>query len=118
MRKRFRYRSAIIAINLALAAARTANALTITPTYDSTITGDPNAAAIEATINAAIITYESLLLNPVNVSVTFSEMATGLGSSNTFRKTDTYADYLSKLTSSATSSSDATAVGAPAGPNK
>ena len=33
--------------------------LIITPIFDSSITSDPNAAAIESTINTAIQTYQS-----------------------------------------------------------
>src|SRR5258705_13642381 len=35
-------------------------ALVITPTFDSSITGDPNSAAIQAMINSAITIYENL----------------------------------------------------------
>ena len=34
--------------------------LTITPTFDASITGDANAAAIENTINSAISYYSSI----------------------------------------------------------
>jgi PEP-CTERM motif len=56
--------------------------LTITPTFDSSITGDPNAAVIESTINTAIQTYENLFTNPINVSIYFQEGG-GLGTSIT-----------------------------------
>jgi hypothetical protein len=56
--------------------------LTITPTFDSSITGDPNAAAIESTINSAIKIYEQTYTNPINVTIYFQEGA-GLGSSLT-----------------------------------
>ena len=45
--------------------------LTITPTFDSSITGDPNAAAIEGTINSAIGVLESDISTPITVSVYF-----------------------------------------------
>lgn len=70
----------------ALAAAATAAAapasanLTITPTFAISITSDPNAAAIEATINSAILAYENLFSNPINVPITF-QAGSGLGSS-------------------------------------
>lgn len=57
--------------------------LTITPTFDSSITNDPNAAAIENTINSVIQIYESTYANPINVLIDFREMSTGLGSSTT-----------------------------------
>ena len=43
-----------------------ATGLTITPSFDSTITSDPNAAAIENTINQAINTYETTFSDPIN----------------------------------------------------
>jgi hypothetical protein len=57
--------------------------LTITPTFDSSITSDPNAAAIEGTITSAIQEYQNTYSNPINVTIYFSEQAGGLGSSNT-----------------------------------
>ena len=45
--------------------------LTIHPTFDSSITGNPNAAAIEAMINRAISIYESLFIDPVTVQIRF-----------------------------------------------
>lgn len=55
---------------LAVSSPARAN-LTIVPTFDSTITSDPNAAAIEAGINAAIARVESHIQNPVTVTITF-----------------------------------------------
>jgi hypothetical protein len=55
--------------------------LTITPTFDPSITNDPNAAAIEGTINTAIQTYETLFSNNINVTIYLSEMNSGLGQS-------------------------------------
>jgi hypothetical protein len=61
-------------------------ALNITPTFDSSITSDANAAAIEGTINSAINYYQNTFTThtaaPINVSIYFKE-AGGLGSSNT-----------------------------------
>ncbi len=54
--------------------------LTITPTFAGSITSDPNAAVIEATIDSAILTYENLFSNPIDVPITFREGG-GLGSS-------------------------------------
>ena len=65
----------------ALAATHPAWAnLVITPTFDTSITSDPNAATIEATIDSAILTYEDLFSNPIDVPITFQE-GSGLGSS-------------------------------------
>ena len=45
--------------------------LTIHPTFDSSITGNPNAAAIQATINGAIAIYESLFSDPITIQIRF-----------------------------------------------
>src|SRR5262249_46770648 len=52
---------------------RTVPALVINPTFDSSITSDPNAAKIEATINTAIQIMESYITNPVTVEIAFSK---------------------------------------------
>lgn len=82
------YRQLIVA-SLAVclwAASARASSFTITPTFDSSITSDSHAAAIEAVINSAIAVYEADILNPMNVNITFTEMSSGLGESsyNTF----------------------------------
>jgi hypothetical protein len=45
--------------------------LVITPTFDSSITSDPNAAAIEAMINAAVAVYGSLFDDPITINIRF-----------------------------------------------
>jgi hypothetical protein len=45
--------------------------LTIHPTFDSSITGNPNAAAIEAMINRAISILESLFSDPITIQIRF-----------------------------------------------
>lgn len=45
--------------------------LMIHATFDSSITGNPNAAAIEAMINRAISIYESLFSDPITVQIRF-----------------------------------------------
>jgi autotransporter-associated beta strand protein len=80
--------------------------LTIVPTWDTTITSDPNAATIEATINTAISNLESDLLNPITVNITFAEMSSGLGESDTFTSTLSYSTYRSSLVSAQTLSAD------------
>jgi len=45
--------------------------LMIHATFDSSITGNPNAAAIEAMINRAISIYESLFSDPVTIQIRF-----------------------------------------------
>lgn len=55
--------------------------LVITPTFDGSITSDPNASSIEATINAAIGIFESIYSTPIDVPIYFQEGG-GLGESN------------------------------------
>ena len=50
--------------------------LTIDATFDSSITNNPNAAAIEAMINRAISIYESLFNDPITVHIYFRYAAT------------------------------------------
>jgi len=45
--------------------------LIIHPTFDSSITNNPNAAAIEAMINRAISIYESLFSDPITIEILF-----------------------------------------------
>jgi hypothetical protein len=87
--------------SLALAPHASANGLTITPTFDGSITGNANAAQIEAGINTAISTIEGLYGNPVTIDITFS--FTPLTGNTISQSTigegfgDTYSTYVSLL---------------------
>jgi FG-GAP-like repeat len=48
----------------------------IHPTFDSSITNHPNAAAIEAMINRAISIYESLFSDPITIQIRFRYSST------------------------------------------
>ena len=48
-----------------------ATGLNIHATFDGSITGNPNAAAIEAMINRAISIYESLFSDPITIQILF-----------------------------------------------
>lgn len=88
-------------------------ALTIIPTFDSTITGDTaNTAAIEAGITAAIDRVDAAISNNITDNVTFSEMSTGLGQSSTVSYTNIpYATYVNALETQQTlSANDITAL--------
>jgi hypothetical protein len=52
-------------------ATATSSGLIISPTFDSSITNNPNAAAIEAMINRAISIYEALYSDPITVFILF-----------------------------------------------
>jgi hypothetical protein len=54
-----------------------ATGLNINPTFDSSITGNPNAAAIEAMINRAISFHESLFSDPITIQIRFRYSTTG-----------------------------------------
>src|SRR5690349_14794164 len=45
--------------------------LVIHPTFDSSITNNPNSAAIQATINRAISFHESLFADPITIQIRF-----------------------------------------------
>jgi hypothetical protein len=93
-------------------------AFVITPTFDATITSDPNAATIEASINRVIQSFEDSFSDNITVNITFQEVTKGLGGSSTATNTVSYSSYLAALTSHATTADDATALASlPAGPN-
>src|SRR5258708_918096 len=100
---------AFAAISLAARAPVWAN-LIITPTFDTTINSDVNAATIKATINAAIAVYQADFTDPITVNITFQEGTTGLGSSNSFFSNVTYASYLAALTADKKTADDTTAL--------
>src|SRR5690349_5984123 len=60
--------------------------LTIVPTWDSTITNDPNGATIEATITEAINLYQTFFADPITVRIKFQEFTTSglVGQSNSW----------------------------------
>ncbi len=72
--------------------------LIITPTFNSSITSDPNASAIEATINQAISAYESEFTNNVTVDIYFQEGG-GLGTSNFTLDSVSYKQFYDDLVS-------------------
>ena len=77
-----------------------ARALIITPNFDSSITSNANAAAIEGAINTAISTIDGLYSNSVDLPVTFTytPLGTGVLSNNTQLFYDVpYARYVSLL---------------------
>jgi hypothetical protein len=86
------------------------NGLIIVPIFDSTITSDPQAATIEATINAAISVYRTNFSDAVTATFTYSEMTNGLGYNDASEINESYSDYLTALTNHATTPDDATAL--------
>ncbi len=86
--------------------------LTIIPTFDSSITSLPGAAAIEGAINSAITAVESSITSPNNitVSIDFQNMSSGLGQSLTTEYFVTYYDYYNAFKAVATSPNQLTAL--------
>ncbi len=57
--------------NVMTATTEAPTGLIINPTFDSSITNDPNSAAIQAMINRAIAIYESLFSDPIAIQILF-----------------------------------------------
>jgi hypothetical protein len=81
--------------------ARADVALNIIATFDSSITSDPNALAIESTINSAINFYDTTFTThtaaPIGVTIDFKEMGSGLGQSNTYLYQVSYNSFITAL---------------------
>jgi hypothetical protein len=93
------------------AAGTTTAGFTIIPTFDSTITTNQNAAAIENSINAAIGVLESLLSDPVTVLIYFRYTSTtDLANSFYGYYSLPYATYINALTADSKTQNDATAL--------
>ncbi|HVW07558.1 MAG TPA: NF038122 family metalloprotease [Bryobacteraceae bacterium] len=78
----------------------------IDATFDSSITNDTNGAAIMATIDQAIDTFESTFSNNITMTIAFGEMSSGLGENSTYGTSIAYNTYRAQLASH--SSGDAT----------
>jgi hypothetical protein len=85
-------------------------ALKITPSFDTSITSDPQAATIIATINSAIALFQSSYSDPINVTITFQKIAGGVGANSTYYRDLPYSSYRAALVTHSTSSDDATAL--------
>ena len=83
--------------------------LIINATFDSTITSDPNAAAIESAINTAISIIQAQFSDPITVNIRFTKMTSGLGQSSTYYANVAYGTFLAALKADARTSDDATA---------
>jgi type II secretory pathway pseudopilin PulG len=83
---------------------------TIVPTFDSTITSQSNAAAVEAAINAAISQIEGYFTDNITVPIEFSEESSGVGNSSTFVSQVSYTDFRNALKDDEKDSDDAGAI--------
>ena len=84
--------------------------LNIVPTFDTTITSSPNAAAIEAAINASCAFYAANFTNNITVTMKFATVTSGLGQSSTYYYTIGYQSFYNLLTAHATTANDALAL--------
>jgi hypothetical protein len=89
-----------------------AQALVIVPTFDSSITSDPNAATIESTINTAIQFYQARFSDPITVTVEFQEITTAglFGHSSWWYYNISYSQYLTALQQDSATSNDTVAL--------
>jgi len=105
--------------NVMTAATAIPAGLIINPTFDSSITDDPNSAAIQAMINRAIGIYESLYSDPITIQILFRYSDTApngdplpadvLSQSLPVVYTVPWNDFISALRADATTSNDNTA---------
>jgi hypothetical protein len=85
--------------------------LTINPTFDSTITSDPNAGAIVNTILAAIANVQSQFTDPITVTITFKkDLSISLGQSLTTYYNLPYATFINALRADAKTVDDLNAI--------
>ena len=96
----------LVGICIGIFASTPAHALEIIPSWDSSITNDPNAVTIENTINTAIQFYEARFSNPITVTITFKEMTNGLSHSSWYYWSIPYSQYLTNLQNDATTTND------------
>jgi len=99
---------------MAVTAATTG--LTIEPAFDSSITNNPNSAAIQATINRAISIYETLFSDPITIQIRFRYSTTApngnpmppdrIAQSNYVYYTIPWNTYINALQADASTSND------------
>ncbi len=82
----------------------------ITPNFDSSLTSDPNAAAIENVINTAITFYEATFTNNMDIVIDFDLMTGGLGQSSFFLSALPYSTYRADLVANQSGANDALAL--------
>jgi hypothetical protein len=93
------------------AVATSAHCLTIVPTFDSSITSDPNRRAMEAAIHAAITVFQTNYVDNLTVNITFvSDPTVDLGQNLTWGNEYPYTGFLAALQSTATTVNDANAL--------
>lgn len=85
-------------------------ALTIVPTFDTSITSDTNAAVIENTINQIVQVYAASFNDSVTVNIKYHNVPTGFANSGWSYSILSYSSYITALKSHATTPYDAQAI--------
>jgi hypothetical protein len=87
-----------------------AQALTINPTFDSSIANDTNSAAIENVINGVINTYQHDFSDPITLNIEYQEIGTGISGSITSNETISYSNFITALHNDGKTTNDVTAL--------
>ncbi|HLZ55044.1 MAG TPA: NF038122 family metalloprotease, partial [Verrucomicrobiae bacterium] len=101
-----------VATLFAIAFTLPVQAMTINVTYDTTVTGQTNAAQIESAFADAVQTFQDLYTNNITIDITvYYQTGIGLGeSSTTFTGNPAYSDLVSALSGAATTAADSNSV--------
>jgi hypothetical protein len=102
--------AALSSVALVMSVPAHAN-LVITPTFDSSITDDPNAAAIISVIDSAIGYYQSTFADSINVAILFQSSNSGLGGNFAPIYKIQYETFINALIADALTPDDGTALG-------
>ncbi len=92
-----RFRVALLGAAMLALTAPAAQALTVTPTYDATITGSANVGVLEGAITTAIGAIEALYADAGTVAIYFGTAPIGGGQSNTGIYSLSYGTYKGAL---------------------
>lgn len=103
---------ALLAVGAFALLGESAHALNIVATYDSSITGLSNSAAVQANINSAVAFYNAKFSNNITVRITFTNQTSGLGGSSSNFTNLSYSSVRTALLGSASSADDASAYAA------
>ncbi len=99
---------AAVALTIVCLPSARAN-LTIIPTYDTSITSDPNAGTIETGIQAAINVVQANIANNLTVTIQYSETTSGLASTSASTGNVSLTDYKLALAQQHLSANDVVA---------
>ncbi len=98
-RRRFGYGLALTGLSVAMPLS--ANALTIVPIFNASMTANQ-----KTLVNNAIAFYQNTFSDPITVTIAFTGMNSGLGQSQTYISTQSYSAYRTALIADKTSADD------------